>query len=1215
MRRKAAVDVQQVVGSAVAGHLIQVRNAGAVQLTSSPVVRSAYLEQVRRIAPPDLWDRDKELKVLANFCVGAGKDQYMMWLAPAWAGKSALMSWFVLHPPPGVQVLSFFITARYKGQDDSIAFADCVMEQLADFLSQPIPAYLTENTREPHLLRMFTQAANMCERIGRKLILIVDGLDEDRGVTTGPDAYSIAALLPAQPPPAMRIILSGRPNPPIPQDVPDSHPLRLAAIRARPLSASAHAEVIRSDMQRELKRLLHGTPMEIDLLGLITAAGGGLSAPDLAQLTGWPLGHVQDCLDTVAGRTFTARERRWNSTDTKPVYVLGHEELQKAASRYFGQAGLAEYRKRLHSWADGYNSKGWPIDTPEYLLRGYFRLLRAYNEISRVIDYVVNDARHDRMLDISGGDSAALGEIRDAREMLLAADEPDLTSIARLALHYMRIVKRNMFIPVGLPAVVAKLGSWERAEELARSITDFDMRAKALAGLAKVAAASGDVGRAQALASRAEALAITIADSHSRSVAMVATVEATAAAGDVDRAIAMAGAISNSYWQSIAVAAVARAAAEAGYKASAEAVANSISNPFEEVLASSIAAIEESTSVLVRAPSMRRGYSAFDRVFGGSGHHARTFAELARAAAAAGDITRTRQMAEEMDAVSKGQPDNVALAIAAEALAYIGDQFGSAELARRAETALDAAICPDKVMLLAQLARAAVSVGDRARAAQFTHRAAAAAQEKIGSTLQADGSYIEKLRLIHQAAELTIAAEISADLSEVQLGRILAQKTEAFARFSATASDDPSDLARLASALDGIDSRRAAEVLDLAEAVARVYEPEYRTRELSAVAQAAASLGNLERVETIASEFKFPSLMLCEAAMAAAAAGRQTIAQALISRAAAYIEQIDKPDSAYAFFVLTKAIADAGARERIGTLFARCESAAASIAEPDSRAFGLADLSKLAVELGDLPRARDLAWAARESAAAIGEQSRRAELLGVAARAAAAAGDVDRAYVIAVGIKVDSPYLDKESESYHRGQALESVASAAAKNGDMDRAREIALEIADLKDRIRAVAHAAEVGATNGGDLKRAKDMAAEAQMMAQEIISAEHEIAGLTPDEWPFDLMGKTPSARGGVLAVVSGALSATGSSTAAETLASAIVDPFQMVRALVAVSKYAEPKQARRILARALSSGYWEICLEQLRHVEPAAVAAIADQLLAQQRTIEQRPPGAWG
>ena len=106
---------------------------------------------------------------------------------------------------------------------------------------------------------MLEQAAEACAARGERLILVVDGLDEDRGVTTGPDARSIAALLPADPPAGMRVVVAGRPDPPIPDDVPGWHRLRDPGI-VRPLAPSAYAQDIKTLAQQELRRLLHGTP-------------------------------------------------------------------------------------------------------------------------------------------------------------------------------------------------------------------------------------------------------------------------------------------------------------------------------------------------------------------------------------------------------------------------------------------------------------------------------------------------------------------------------------------------------------------------------------------------------------------------------------------------------------------------------------------------------------------------------------------------------------------------------------------------------------------------------------------------------------------------------------------------------------------------------------------------------------------------------------------
>ena len=62
-------------------------------------------------------------------------------------------------------------------------------------------------------------------------------------------------------------------------------------------------------------------------------------------------------------------------------------------------------------------------------------------------------ARQDRMLDISGGDAAALAEITTAEEFICRQDHPDLTAALNLAMAYDRLTRRNSNIPAKLPAV------------------------------------------------------------------------------------------------------------------------------------------------------------------------------------------------------------------------------------------------------------------------------------------------------------------------------------------------------------------------------------------------------------------------------------------------------------------------------------------------------------------------------------------------------------------------------------------------------------------------------------------------------------------------------------------------------------------------------------------------------------------------------------------
>ena len=154
------------------------RHVTVFQGISSAVARSAYLEQVRRIAPPDppgLLDRDAELAELARFCLDPDGASYTWWRAGPWAGKSALLSTFVLRPPPEVaerlRIVSFFITARLAAQDTRDAFTGVLLEQSAALLGLPAAR------REACLLDLLSQAAVARQEAGRRLVLVVDGLD------------------------------------------------------------------------------------------------------------------------------------------------------------------------------------------------------------------------------------------------------------------------------------------------------------------------------------------------------------------------------------------------------------------------------------------------------------------------------------------------------------------------------------------------------------------------------------------------------------------------------------------------------------------------------------------------------------------------------------------------------------------------------------------------------------------------------------------------------------------------------------------------------------------------------------------------------------------------------------------------------------------------------------------------------------------------------
>jgi hypothetical protein len=534
--RKALIDVSGT-GAAAAqrGYANTGVHIGDVNLRTGAPVRTRYRHQVQRIAPTSLPGRDPEIAAMAEFATGAGG--YWCWEAGPWSGKSALMSWFALHPPESVRVVSFFVTARLAAQNNRHAFVANVLEQLLALLGEDLPPLLNDATQDAHLLGLLDDAAAACAERGETLVLMVDGLDEDRGVTVGAEAHSIAALLPERPPTSLKVIVSRRPNPPIPTDVGPHHPLRDPAT-VRVLEPSQAALIVRGDMERELDSLLYGSSEEREILATLVAAGGGLTAGDLSSLTGLPEFRVERQLSVVSGRSFSRRDSHLSNTAAPDVFLLAHEELQETASRTLGP-DLAPYRRRLDEWARGHADAGWPEPVPEYLLSGYHHLLLADGDILAAAGLVTDQNRYHQMLDRTGSDSEALTQINSVLRAA-AVDGRNLPTVAKLAVHRDHLLDRNSTMTLKLPLTWAKIGNFSRAERLARSMAQPETACFVLAVLSGKLHQQGHVDRAETLLREASATSAAFPDQQRRNWTRSAVVSTLATTGRFDEAEALA---------------------------------------------------------------------------------------------------------------------------------------------------------------------------------------------------------------------------------------------------------------------------------------------------------------------------------------------------------------------------------------------------------------------------------------------------------------------------------------------------------------------------------------------------------------------------------------------------------------------------------------------------------------------------------------------------
>lgn len=113
--------------------------------------REPHLGHLRDLVPAALRDRDNDLATLARLC--RWDEPYARLLGEPWSGKTALMAWFALHPPPDIEVLCFFVTGRVPGLSDSIAFTESIADQLISLVGEHPPARMSARSGDLELWR------------------------------------------------------------------------------------------------------------------------------------------------------------------------------------------------------------------------------------------------------------------------------------------------------------------------------------------------------------------------------------------------------------------------------------------------------------------------------------------------------------------------------------------------------------------------------------------------------------------------------------------------------------------------------------------------------------------------------------------------------------------------------------------------------------------------------------------------------------------------------------------------------------------------------------------------------------------------------------------------------------------------------------------------------------------------------------------------------
>ncbi|MFD7878297.1 hypothetical protein ACFV5G_30065 [Streptomyces sp. NPDC059766] len=436
---------------------------------------------------PDIQGRKAERAAMNAFVrsSASGAPSYLCWQADAPVGKTVLLADYVLRPPQGIDILNFFVSATHS-INTRAEFEKHMAAQIGALLRSP-------EACAPHGIRqwrqLFATAAERSAQHGRKLVLVVDGLDDDvawsgpsmknssaRGAVDG----SIAALLPASPRAGMRVIVSLRRWTGFPKDVSEGHPLcaRQHVRTLTPVQGVPQTRQIPSP----------ATDLGATVTGLLAVAGGGLRARDMAELTGAGVDCIDRLIQGPQGRAFVMDD------PALQTYTLPGSDFVREVREGLGAEGLARHTRTLLSWSQRWQAQAWPDETPPYPLMHQLRLLTDTTDRAA---YLLDLHRLHRLASTDGL-GAALAQL-DVLEGEIGANgggtAPDtLALLAAVAATRTLLHGQAREVPCGAPALFVRLGEGQRALDVARSAATAAAKAVHLADAAVEMAYAGHEG-------------------------------------------------------------------------------------------------------------------------------------------------------------------------------------------------------------------------------------------------------------------------------------------------------------------------------------------------------------------------------------------------------------------------------------------------------------------------------------------------------------------------------------------------------------------------------------------------------------------------------------------------------------------------------------------------------------------------------------------------
>ncbi len=510
---------------------------------------------VERSAPKVLIGRSAELAALNTFTRSGARWRWLQ--GDAFAGKTALLAWFALHPSDQVDIVACFL--RPVGGDNTAEYALGMLTRqlalLADRRDYVPSTFMSERAND--FIDLLEEAARACAERDRRLLVLIDGLDEYDAASTN---FDLADWLPGQntlPNEAMLLVAS-RAGADV--RLPEAHPLFGHVCGIMPSDAAFE---IRDAARAELDRAVR-TPsgFVFRLVSCLAVADAGLTSGELRILLK-RRGHDADIseIEALLGSSLGRSLMRVPDLDDvgTQVHVFAHVTLLREARLRFA-ADLATYEDLFDAWADEYAERDWPIDIPQYLLRPYTRelarrardpatpSLRCRAALNQLFKVVAHRSRLHRLFERTGNPAVPDREIVAAQQAIIDSRErsgldPDETifRLAVLALRRRPLTYARADIAARIAAVWACIGRVNSAVDLAAGIDDPTWRAEALGEVAVALAKAGQAGQAADAAGQALRAAARVAQPERWAEVLGEVAVALAKAGQAGQAADVAG--------------------------------------------------------------------------------------------------------------------------------------------------------------------------------------------------------------------------------------------------------------------------------------------------------------------------------------------------------------------------------------------------------------------------------------------------------------------------------------------------------------------------------------------------------------------------------------------------------------------------------------------------------------------------------------------------